>query len=135
MAGSDAVADAALLDALPGEGGRYAGSGADEAATALAWTRENLARRFSIAELASAVGLSERTLARRMIAAFGLPPRPLVQRIRVERAALLLETTDMRVDEIAARVGHREPSQLRRSFHRVIGRSPAQFRRWVKNKG
>ncbi len=100
-----------------------------EAARAEVWIRENLARRFRIAEVARAVGVSPRTLARRISDAAGVSPREFVQLIRMRHARLLLETTAMTVEEVSAAVGHRDPTQLRRIFRKLVGQTPSQHRR------
>ena len=92
------------------------------------WVRENIARDFAIDELADAVALAPRTFARRVSATCGISPIQFVQRIRLETARLLLETTRLPVDEIARRVGYAEPSTLRRLIRRDTKHPPGHFR-------
>ena len=92
------------------------------------WVRDNIARDFAIEELADAVALAPRTFARRMAATCGVSPIQFVQRIRLEIARFLLETTRLSVDEIARRVGYAEPSTLRRLIRRDTKHSPGHFR-------
>ncbi len=96
-----------------------------------AWIRANLANPMKIEEIATAVALSPRTLARRFAQTTGEPPLRFVQRLRVEHAVHLLETSDLPFDEIASRVGYTEPAGLRRIMLRETGRSPSSFRRVV----
>ncbi|MEM7586504.1 MAG: helix-turn-helix domain-containing protein [Acidobacteriota bacterium] len=93
-----------------------------------AWIREHLAERILIEDIASAVALSPRTLARRFKEATGGSPLRFVQRLRIEHAVHLLETSDLSFDEIATRVGYREPAGLRRILRRETGQSPSDFR-------
>jgi len=79
-------------------------------------------------ELANAVALTPRTFARRIAATCGLSPIQFVQRIRIERARYLLETTRLSVEEIARQVGYAEPSTLRRLIRRDTKHSPGHFR-------
>ncbi len=105
-------------------------AGQDETiARAEAWARANIARDFTMDELAAAAGLAPRTFARRLAAVCGLSPVRFAQRIRVEAAELLLETTRLSVDEVARRVGYAEPSTLRRLIRRDARRCPAELRR------
>lgn len=97
-------------------------------AQAEAWVRANIGRDFAIDELAAALALGPRTLARRLAATCGLSPIQFVQRLRIERARHLLETTRLPVDEIARRVGYAEPSTLRRLIRRDTARAPGHFR-------
>jgi transcriptional regulator GlxA family with amidase domain len=91
------------------------------------WVRDNIARDFAIEELAEAVALAPRTFARRMSATCGISPIQFVQRIRLETARFLLETTRLPVDEIARRVGYAEPSTLRRLIRRDTNIRPGIF--------
>lgn len=84
----------------------------------------NVARQIRLSELAKAAALSPRTLARRVHAALGVTPLELVQRVRVARAAHLLETTRDSVDAVAARVGYADAAAFRRVFRRHAGESP-----------
>jgi transcriptional regulator GlxA family with amidase domain len=105
-------------------------AGQDERiARAEAWVRENIARDFSMEEVAAAVSLTPRTFARRLASVCGLSPVKFAQRIRIEAAERLLETTRLSVDEVARRVGYAEPSTLRRLIRREARRSPAELRR------
>lgn len=97
-------------------------------AKAESWVRANIARDFGIDELAEAVALAPRTFARRMVATCGVTPIQFVQRIRVETARYLLETTRLSVDEIARKIGYAEPSTLRRLIRRDTKHSPGHFR-------
>lgn len=97
-------------------------------AKAESWVRKNIARDFAIDELASAVGFAPRTFARRIAATCGVTPIQFVQRIRLETARTLLETTRLSVDEIARKVGYAEPSTLRRLIRRDTKHAPGHFR-------
>jgi transcriptional regulator GlxA family with amidase domain len=92
------------------------------------WAREHLGTGISAAGLAAAAGLSTRTFARRVERATGLSPVRFLQRLRVEKAVELLETTDFTVEEIARRVGYAEPTTLRRVLRRATGVRPRELR-------
>jgi transcriptional regulator GlxA family with amidase domain len=106
----------------------YLASQDPKIAKAEKWVRDNIARNFAIEELADAVALTPRTFARRVSATCGVSPIQFVQRIRLETARLLLETTRLSVDEIARRVGYAEPSTLRRLIRRDTKHPPGHFR-------
>lgn len=88
----------------------------------------NVDRQISLDELARAAAVSPRTLARRIHAMLGMTPHEMVQRIRVEHAANLLETTRASVEEIAGRVGYADSAAFRRVFRRYAGESPRRRR-------
>jgi transcriptional regulator GlxA family with amidase domain len=92
------------------------------------WVRDNIARDFAMEELAEAVALAPRTFARRTAATCNVSPIQFVQRIRVETARYLLETTRLSVEEIARQVGYAEPSTLRRLMRRDTKHPPGHFR-------
>ncbi len=89
---------------------------------------QNIGRQLSLDELARVAAMSPRTLARRVHANLGMTPHALVQRIRVSRAAHLLETTRASVDEVAAQVGYADAAAFRRVFRRFAGESPRRRR-------
>lgn len=93
------------------------------------WARAHLADGFDIETLARRAGASPRTLARRLDAALGLSPIGFVQRLRVETAVQLLETSRLSLDEISARVGYADPDTLRRLVRRDTGLSPRELRK------
>lgn len=94
-----------------------------------AWVRENLATRFETSDLARAVAVSKRTLARRLQTSLGLTPTAFVRRIRMESAGRLLETTRYSIVEIASRVGYEDAGTLRRLLRSELGASPRALRR------
>lgn len=98
-------------------------------AKAQIWIQENLTNDFSVEQVADAVGMSSRTFARRVNAVAGMSPVKFVQRIRIETAERLLETTRLTVDEVAREVGYAEPSTLRRLMGREGRRTPGDLRR------
>lgn len=92
------------------------------------WVRENIGRDFAMEELSEAIALAPRTFARRIAATCGVSPIQFVQRIRIETARYLLETTRLSVEEIARQVGYAESSTLRRLIRRDTKHSPGHFR-------
>jgi transcriptional regulator GlxA family with amidase domain len=106
----------------------YLASQDPEVARAETWVRNNIARDFAIEDVADAVGLAPRTFARRIASICGVSPIQFVQRIRIETARSLLETTRLSVEQIAREVGYAEPSTLRRLIRRDTRHSPRHFR-------
>ena len=92
------------------------------------WVRKNRSRSFSIAEMAKALGMSPRTLDRRVRKATGAGPARFVQRIRLEHASHLIEVSDLTLSEVANRVGYRDATTLRRLLQRHLGMNPTQLR-------
>ncbi|MFT5407438.1 MAG: AraC-like DNA-binding protein [Verrucomicrobiales bacterium] len=59
----------------------------------------------------------------------GMTFTEFVNRQRVERAKRRLLDPAQRITEIAYEIGYQSLSQFNRSFHRIVGESPTQFRK------
>ncbi len=92
------------------------------------WIGSHLDSELSLQRLAEQCGMSERSFGRRYAEATGLTPSRAVERLRVEAARQLLAETTMPVKRIARRCGFGTEETLRRSFQRVQGISPADYR-------
>ncbi len=82
----------------------------------------------SMRDLALQMCMSERTLARHVVAATGLPPLALVQHVRLARARVLLEKSRLPVEQVAERVGYADATALRRMMKKAMGATPRQLR-------
>jgi transcriptional regulator GlxA family with amidase domain len=82
----------------------------------------------SIRDLAQLMCMSERTLARHVVAATGLPPLALVQHVRLARARALLESSRLSVEQVAEKVGYADATALRRMMRKSMGATPRQLR-------
>jgi len=98
-------------------------------ARALACIHESPEHNWTLDELASQAGLSRAAFARQFNAAVGEPPHNYLTRWRMGIAARLLLETDLRLSEIAARVGYRSEFSFSRTFKRWRGVAPDRFRR------
>lgn len=85
-------------------------------------------RRHSIADLASLAGLSTRHLQRRFTQELGLPAATYVERVRVEAAQRALVQQDDPVEAVARHYGFGTAETLRRTFHRLVGTAPSDYR-------
>jgi len=90
--------------------------------------QHDLAQSISMAALAAALHLGERTLLRRFVKATQLTPMQYLQHLRVQRACDLLETTQDSFESIAYRVGYHDVSGCRKLFVRIMGLTPSAFR-------
>ncbi|MFB4316981.1 helix-turn-helix domain-containing protein [Actinomadura sp. 21ATH] len=93
------------------------------------WALERLRHPLTVADLARHAGVSERTLARRFVAETGVPPLRWLLAARVDLARELLERGDLSVAQIADRTGLGTVANLRTHFRRLVGTSPADYRR------
>lgn len=102
-------------------------AGGNVAAT-LEWIEAQLDRPVAVAGMAIHAGMSKRTFARRFVAETGTTPGQWLIEARTRQARLLLETTSLSVEEVAARSGFADASGLRDRFRRVLGVSPRRYR-------
>jgi transcriptional regulator GlxA family with amidase domain len=87
-----------------------------------------LHRDIGVAELAQAVGTSDRSLLRHFRTHHGTTPQQHIQHLRVERAKALLETTHLSFEEIVERCGYSDAASFRRLFKRDTAMTPADYR-------
>lgn len=93
------------------------------------WIDEHLDAPIPIDDLAAAAGCSRSALERRIRRVFHLSPSQLVLRARIDRAAALLTGTAEPIAQIAATCGFYDQAAFSRTFARLTGETPAQFRR------
>ncbi|HMQ95290.1 MAG TPA: AraC family transcriptional regulator [Amaricoccus sp.] len=118
------------LEALPeGETGWLAGLRDPGVGRALAALHARPQAAWTLGDLAREAGLSRSVLAARFAALVGLPPMQYLARWRMQRAARLLADGDARVGAVAFEVGYGSEAAFSRGFKRMVGVSPAEWRR------
>jgi AraC-like DNA-binding protein len=96
---------------------------------ALTLIHQDPARRWTVAELAAAAGLSRSSFALRFRTLVGLPPLDYLVRWRIQLAARALRSTDRTVAAIGASLGYSSESAFSNAFKRVRGQPPSRYRR------
>lgn len=91
--------------------------------------RADPAHAWSIAEMAAALVLTPRTFLRRFHQATGATPGAWLVAQRIDAARVLLETTDLAMEQVAERAGMGTAANLRLHFGRQLGIPPGQYRR------
>ncbi|MUZ75577.1 helix-turn-helix domain-containing protein [Agrobacterium vitis] len=89
--------------------------------------RQKLHSRTHISKVARALGMSERTL-RRRLAESGVSFQSLLDDLRKNRTLELLGNRNMSVEQIAFAVGFSDPHNFRRAFRRWTGTTPGALR-------
>lgn len=103
------------------------GSSVTERARAAIWAHLSDGRP-SLSSIASAVGMSPRTLQRRL-AKEGTSVHKQLDHLRRAMAMATLRDRSIPIDEVAFLLGYGEPSTFYRSFRRWTGKTPQEYRR------
>jgi len=98
-------------------------------AATLEWALEHLDEPLTVEQLAAHAHRSPRTFARHFRAETGTTPLRWLLAQRIVAAQRMLETTDEPVAEVAIGCGFGSSAALRMHFGRVLGTSPASYRR------
>lgn len=101
----------------------------DSLAALVATVETDLGARWTTARLAEAAGCTSAVLDRRVRRVYGVTPRQLVLRTRVDHATRLLAGSTASIGEIAAESGFYDQPSFTRTFARLAGETPAQYRR------
>lgn len=94
-----------------------------------AYIETHLDEDLSLEALAHEIGYSPYHLSRKFKAETGETIRDYIKYARIERAKLLLETTDQNIREIAEQLRFCAPGHFARTFREVTGQLPQQYRK------
>jgi AraC-like DNA-binding protein len=118
------------LPRLPRGGRNWLGGLADpQVGRAISLMHADLARAWTLSDLAAAVGMSRAAFVERFTRLVGEPPNRHLRRVRMDRAAIELEQSDEAIVSIADAVGYASESAFNKAFVREIGMAPARYRR------
>ncbi|MDP3546312.1 MAG: AraC family transcriptional regulator [Phreatobacter sp.] len=92
------------------------------------YLRSNIGKPVSIEELARLAGLSRFHLIRSFRDVFGQTPYQYFLRLRMDEARRLLQSTNLQVAEIGARVGFSSSTQFVKMFRAIEGVTPGSLR-------
>jgi len=90
---------------------------------------------FTVERLASEVAQSRGNLHRRMRELIGESPSDLIRRMRLERAAAMLEAAAGSVGEVAYAVGFKSVAHFSNAFHEMHGVRPSAWREHAGTRG
>ena len=93
------------------------------------WLADHYADQDPVRVMIERSGLSRRSFGRRFHAATSHAPLDDVQRVRIEEAKQLLETSARTVEQVGTDVGYADTVSFRRLFKRMVGETPAAYRR------
>ena len=88
-----------------------------------------LERRIRVADLAALVGYTEYYLTEKFRKETGKSVSAYIRDVKIARARVILETTDLPVAEISDRLAFNTPNYFIQCFREVAGCTPAQYRK------
>lgn len=94
----------------------------------------NYDHNISIGDLANHVYLSQGYFARAFRESFGISPLSYLSQVRIEKAATLLEETDIKIASISRKVGFSSPQRFNTAFKKSKGFTPMEFRKNYREK-
>lgn len=95
----------------------------------------DLARAWTVSELAAAAKLDASALTRHFRRTFGLPPLAYLNQRRAERAAYLLVASADPIGAVGAAVGWFDPNYFARRFRAAMGLTPSSYRFRFRDAG
>ena len=93
----------------------------------------SLDRQIRAADLAALVGYTEYYLTEKFKKETGKSITSYIRDARIERAKILLQTTELSVADISEALAFNTPNYFIQSFRNVTGSTPAQFRRNIQS--
>lgn len=120
-------------DAVPGSP-QWNGRG-DVVARAMRLIGDGVVDRHGVAGLARRLGYSPRQLERQLLAELGAGPLALARSQRAQTARILLETTPMRIADVAFSAGFSSVRQFNDTIRVVFALSPTELRTRARTRG
>ena len=96
------------------------------------WMRGHLSSQATLSLLAKKAGMSPSRYSDIFRQRFGFPPIDWFMRQRVQRACHLLDVTREKIEIVGMEVGFRDPYYFSRSFRKIMGCSPRDYRAITK---
>ncbi len=97
-----------------------------------AWLDKNYKRNVTLALVASELGYSETFISHEFKKRYGIAPMKYVTSLRISQAQLLLHQTNLKVNEVARKVGYTNSNYFITLFSREVGTTPEKYREVVK---
>ena len=98
------------------------------------WMLEHLRDELTVEALAERIGMSARHFTRVCLRETGMNPGRFVDRMRVEAAQQMIDTSPKGLKEIADDCGFKSAESMRRAFTRILGVTAAEYANRFKRK-
>ena len=91
--------------------------------------KENINKPLKLEEIASSTGYSTSHLSKIFTEKTGHAPMEYFNQLKMQEACRWLDTTKLRIAEVASNLGFSDPFYFSRTFKRIMRQSPAQYRK------
>ncbi len=95
----------------------------------LAFVEANVTEDLYVSKLAAVAGMSPFYFCRAFKQSTGITPHRYVLQRRMEQAKRLLEQRSGHLVDVAHQVGFTDQSQFTRVFHKIVGKTPSEYRK------
>lgn len=95
--------------------------------------RENIHKKLSVKNISDYVGMSASHFSATFQSKTGYPPLSYLTHLKIQQACHYLDFTEMKINQLCAKVGYEDPLYFSRIFTKTMGMSPASYRK--KKKG
>jgi AraC-like DNA-binding protein len=100
------------------------------------YLEENLTNtQLSVEELSRHVGMSRSSLYTKLLELTGQTPVEYIRSVKLNKAAVLMETSDMNIAQIAYSVGFATPNYFAKSFKAKFNMLPSEYLNRVRKEG
>lgn len=98
-------------------------------ASAIAYIEKNYCENITVSELSNIAGYSERQFSRLFNLTFSTTPNLYITNLRIQKARLLLKTTNLSIGEISWGCGFEDQNYFSRTFKKYTGMPPTEYRK------
>lgn len=100
---------------------------------AIHYMKENIERHLSLQEMAEHLGYSTSHFSMLFRKKTGHSPLSYFNLLKIQQACFILDSTDMKINQICYKIGIEDTYYFSRLFHKIMGISPKEYRK--KQKG
>ncbi|MCB0703963.1 MAG: helix-turn-helix domain-containing protein [Saprospiraceae bacterium] len=93
------------------------------------YIEKHFSKPITVSDLAGSFSISRRNFIRRFKSATGNTPSEYIQRVRIEAAKRLIESSSIRMGELGPQTGYRDDKSFRIIFKKHTGFSPSEYKR------
>ena len=96
------------------------------------YMKENMEKHLSLQDIADQIGYSPSHFSMLFKKRTGHSPLTYFNLLKIQQACLLLDTTDMKINQICYKIGIEDTYYFSRLFSKMMGMSPREYRKSTK---